>query len=215
MDDDRIAEALRHDLVDRLVARGACRSAAVESALRHVPRHRFVPDVDVHAAHEDRPQVLLVRDGEVRSTISQPTMIAIMLEHAALAAGDRVLEIGTGSGYNAALLDDLVGPDGRVVTVDREVDLVRRAARVLDEVSPRVRAIVADGFLGWPGGAPYDAIVVTASVQRLPEAWSDQLADGGRLLVPMEPARRMVVLDRRGADLVEVTSTPAAFVPLW
>ena len=209
------AEARRADLVDRLVAAGTVRSPAVEHALRTVPRERFVPDIDLAEVYEDRPQLVKAEGPDTLSTISQPTMVAIMLELARLSPGERVLEIGSGTGYNAALLGTLVGPAGTVVGIDIEADLVRRARTVLDALGLlQVEVHAADGREGWPPAAPYDCVMATVGVDDIPKAWRDQVADGGRLLVPINGPRQLLV-ERRTGDRFEVEATsPAAFIPL-
>ena len=209
------ASALREDLVDRLVADGRVRSPAVEAALRSVPRERFVPDVDVLAAYEDRAQLVKAEGRETLSTISQPTMVAIMLELAELEPGDRVLEIGSGTGYNAALLGTLVGPSGSVVGVEIEPDLVRQSAGALADASvDNVTLHAADGRLGWPDEAPYDCVMATVGADDVPTAWRDQVADGGRLLVPLLREHLLVVEERHGDRWERVATSPAAFIPL-
>jgi protein-L-isoaspartate(D-aspartate) O-methyltransferase len=209
------AEARRADLVDRLVAAGTVRTASVEHALRTVPRERFVPDVDLAEVYEDRPQLVKADGAETLSTISQPTMVAIMLELAHLSPGERVLEIGSGTGYNAALLGTLVGTGGSVVGIDIEEDLVRRARTTLDALGlTQVEVHASDGRLGWPTGAPYDCVMATVGVDEVPVAWREQVADGGRLLVPVNGSRQLVV-ERRRDDHFQVEATsPAAFIPL-
>lgn len=207
--------ALRHDLVDRLVAAGTIRSAPVEAAMRTVPRERFVPDVDVSIVYADRPQLVKEEAGMTLSTISQPTMIAVMLELAQLSPGDRVLEIGAGTGYNAALLGSIVGPEGSVVSIDVEEDLVRAAADALADVGPgNVEVHAVDGRHGWPDAAPYDCVMATVGVEEVPATWREQVADGGRLLVPLLHPRTLRVERRRGRDWVTEASSPAAFIPL-
>lgn len=217
MDDQRAAAgiAFRDALVDHLVAAGTVRSPGVEAAMRAVPRERFVPDIDVASVYDDRAQLVKEEAGATLSTISQPTMIAIMLELAGLAPGDRVLEIGAGTGYNAALLGHLVGPDGTVVSIDVEEDLVRGAADALADVGLRnVELHTADGRDGWPDGAPYDCVIATVGVASVPPAWRDQVDDGGRLLVPLLDPRTLRV-ERRHGDRWETEATsPAAFIPL-
>ena len=209
------AGALRHDLVDRLVAAGTVHSPAVEAAMRAVPRERFVGDLDPTAVYEDRPQLVKAEGSETLSTISQPTMVAIMLELARLSPGDRVLEIGSGTGYNAALLGTIVGPNGAVVGVDIEEDLTRRAGRTIDELGlDHVEVRAGDGREGWPPGAPYDCVMATVGVDEIPETWRDQVADGGRLLVPVNGPRQLVVERRRGDDFEVEATSPAAFIPL-
>ena len=209
------AAALREALVDRLVAEGRVRSPAVESALRSVPREQFVPEVPVRSAYEDRPQLVKADARATLSTISQPTMVAIMLELAELQPGDRVLEIGSGTGYNAALLGTLVGPTGSVIGIELEADLVRRSARALADAGiGNVEVHAADGRLGWPDDAPYDCVMATVGAEEVPAAWREQVADGGRLLVPMLGDRLLVVEERHGERWDRIATSPAAFIPL-
>lgn len=206
----------RAALVDRLVAAGTVRTGAVEQAMRSVPRHRFVPEVDLRTAYADRAQ--LVKDGDdgALSTISQPTMVAVMLEFADLRPGSRVLEIGTGTGYNAALLGQLVGREGSVVSVDLEPDLVDRARTLLSSLRlDQVSVHVGDGSLGWPASAPFDCVIATAGVDEVPDTWRAQTAVGGRLLVPMLGDQLLRVEERVATDRWETVATsPAAFIPL-
>ena len=209
------AGALRNDLVDRLVAAGTVRSPRVEDAMRAVPRERFVEELDPVVVYEDRPQLVKADARETLSTISQPTMVAIMLELAQLSPGDRVLEIGSGTGYNAALLGTIVGPTGRVVGVDIEEDLTRRAGRTIEELGlHHVEVHAADGRAGWPAEAPYDCVMATVGVDEIPDAWRQQVADGGRLLVPVNGPRLLVVERRHGDDFEVEATSPAGFIPL-
>lgn len=217
MDEQRAAagHALREALVDRLVAAGTVRTPAVEAAMRAVPRERFVPDLDVSRVYDDRAQLVKESEGATLSTISQPTMIAIMLELARLAPGDRVLEIGAGTGYNAALLGHIVGAGGSVISIDVEEDLVRDAADALADVGPHnVEVHAADGRSGWPDGAPYDCVFATVGVATVPPAWRAQVRDGGRLLVPLLDPRTLRVERRDGDEWETEATSPAAFIPL-
>lgn len=213
---DDVTDALRDQLVDRLVREASVRTPAVEAALRAVPRHEFVPEVDPEVAYEDRPQLVKRGPTGTLSTISQPTMVAIMMELTELGPGQRVLEIGTGTGYNAALLGHLVGPGGTVVSVDVEADLVERAATLLAELGlDQVSVHVGDGREGWGPDAPYDCVIATAGVDTVPPAWRDQTVVGGRLLVPMLGPQTLLVEVREGEETWRTEATsPAAFIPL-
>jgi len=182
----RYAGRLRAGLADLLVSQGAIHDPRVEAAFRAVPRHLFVPKVPVEVAYTD--DVVLMKRNEVGvavSSVSQPTVVALMLEQADLQPGHRVLEIGSG-GYNAALLCELVGPTGEVTTIDIDQDVADRARRGLDAAGyPGVRVVRADGAFGYPEGAPYDRIVVTVTAWDLAPAWAEQLAPGGRIVVPL------------------------------
>ncbi len=209
------AAARRGALVDRLVAERTIRSPVVEAAMRRVPRERFVPHVDLADVYEDRPQLVKRDETGPLSTISQPTMIAIMLEAARLSDGDRVLEIGSGTGYNAALLATIVGPTGSVVGIEIEDDLVRSSQAALADVGlANVTVHIADGRQGWPDDAPYDCVMATVGAEQISEVWREQVARGGRLLVPLLRQRRLVVQERDRDGWTTVVTSPASFIPM-
>jgi len=196
-------------VVTQLEARGI-QDPAVLVAMRNVPRHLFVDESVRARAYEDTPLPI----GE-QQTISQPYMVAIMTEALGVRAGARVLEIGTGSGYQAAILAEL---GTRLVTLERIPVLAERARRLLDMLGyDEVRVEVADGTLGWAEGAPYDAIVVTAGAPRIPRPLVQQLAPGGCLVLPMgEDDLQTLVRIRRGpAGLVEEYLGECRFVKLF
>jgi len=203
--------------VRRLSESGAIRSERVAAAMLAVPRECFLgPDTPVERVYADGP-VLLKRDlrGDIISTISQPTMIATMLEQLDVQPGSRVLEIGTASGYNAALLAHLAGPNGVVFSVELEADLAAAAERSLAETEfDNVHVVCADGRAGWPEGSPYDRVVVTAAAEQPEPAWVQQLKDGGRLVVPIGDTELCFGYEKRGGELVELSRTPARFVRL-
>jgi protein-L-isoaspartate(D-aspartate) O-methyltransferase len=181
------ADTLRGALVDRLRDDGAVREAAVEAALRAVPRHLFVPGVPLDRAYAD-DVVSTKKDGAGASisAASQPAIVALMLEQLAVRPGDRVLEIGAGTGYNAALLATLAGPGGAVTTVDVDRDIVDGARAALDRAGyPAVRVVLGDGAHGHPEGAPYERLIATVGVWDPPDAWLDQLAPDGVLVMPL------------------------------
>ena len=182
-----------------------------------VPREAFLDrGTSVGHAYSDSP-VLLKRGrrGEIISTVSQPTMIAAMLEQLAARQGDRILEIGTASGYNAALLAHLAGPEGLVVSVELEADLAAGAARALEKVGVANAVVLcADGRRGWERAAPYDGIVVTAAATRVEPAWEEQLREGGRLVVPLDAPSMCFAYEKRDGQMSELSRVPAAFVPL-
>lgn len=196
------ADLLRSRMVDALVAGERVRTGAVEEALRAVPRHLFLPGVDLPDAYADEAVPVQHVDGATTSSASQPSMVAIMLEQLALRPGHRVLEIGAGTGWNAALMARIVGPTGRVTAVDIDAELVVSAADHLAAAgAPGVELVWADGALGHPPGAPYDRIVLTVGSADIRPEWVAQLAPGGRLLVPLEVrgSQLSVALDL-GAD---------------
>jgi len=194
---------------EQLVARG-CRDEAVLAAMRHVPRHLFVEPALRERAYDDGPLPI----GE-RQTISQPYMVAVMSEALELVGGERVLEIGTGSGYQAAVLAEM---GARVISLERIPVLAERARTVLESLGygHRVRVEVADGTLGWPIEAPYDAILVTAGAPQIPRPLVEQLAPGGRLVLPMgdDEVQTLVRLRRRPEGLVEEYLGECRFVKL-
>ena len=205
------AERVR--MVDRLVRSGYLKDAAVRAAFLAVPREAFVRPEDRSAAYQDVP--LPIGSGQ---TISAPSMIAIMLEEARLKPGERVLEIGTGSGYHAALLASLVGPRN-VVTMERNRSLAEWGRSNLAAVGfADVTVVVGDGSLGHPDRAPYDCIIATAGAPRIPPAWPVQLAPDGRIVAPIGSSPHgqvLVVAARRSDGTLEVREgTPCAFVPL-
>ncbi|HUE29327.1 MAG TPA: protein-L-isoaspartate(D-aspartate) O-methyltransferase [Verrucomicrobiae bacterium] len=194
---------------EQLEARGF-RDAAVVAAMRQVPRHLFVEPALRERAYEDTPLPI----GE-RQTISQPYMVALMSEAVELVPGARVLEVGTGSGYQAAVLAEM---GARVVSLERIPSLAARAIQVLAALGygDRVAVEVADGTLGWPPGAPYDAVVVTAGAPQIPRPLVEQLGERGRLVLPMgeDELQTLVRLRRGPTGLVEEYLGECRFVKL-
>jgi protein-L-isoaspartate(D-aspartate) O-methyltransferase len=181
------ADAARARLVDELRDSGRLTSGAVEAAFRAVPRHVFLPEMPAADAYQDEAFVIKTGDdGMPVSSSSQPAIMAIMLEQLGLARGGRVLEIGTGTGYNAALMAFLVGESGTVVTVDIDKDMVARARANLAAAGyARVIVICGDGGFGAPDHAPFDRIIVTAGAWDLAPDWLAQLGPGGRIVLPL------------------------------
>ncbi|GAB2831912.1 hypothetical protein GCM10022221_33510 [Actinocorallia aurea] len=197
---------MRGTLVDALRRHGMVRSEPVERALRAVPRHLFVPGVPLARAY-GHEAVVTYRDesGAALSSLSEPGLVAAMLEQLDVQPGHRVLEIGTGTGYNAALLRHLVAPGGHVTSVDILPGAVAVARRGLaragypDGPGTRLETVVADGLRGHPAGAPYDRVIVTGGAWDLPPAWAEQLAPDGLLVVPLRlrGVTRSVAFTRR------------------
>lgn len=178
-------DVARREMVERVRVSAGPVSDAVLRAFLDVPRHRFLPDVPAETAYQDEAIVTKRdADGLPISSSSQPTIMAIMLDQLDLRPGHRVLEIGAGTGYNAALMDRLVGPPGRVVTLDIDEDLVERAREHL--AGTTVTVVRTDGALGHPEGAPYDRIIATVGTWDLLPAWTEQLAPGGRIVIPLD-----------------------------
>lgn len=170
------AVTLRQVLVDGLKEQGAIRTPEVETAFRAVPRHLFIPDVSLEEAYSDRAIATKRLNGEWISSASQPAIMAIVLEQLGLRLGQRVLQIGAGTGYNAALIAYLVGEEGKVFTVDIDEDLVWRARGHLAVGGySRVEVICADGAYGHPDGAPYDGIILAVAAPDISPAWCEQL----------------------------------------
>ena len=182
----------------------------VLDAMRRVPRHEFVPESAIRYAYEDHP--LPIGDGQ---TISQPYIVALMLEAARIGPEDVVLDVGTGSGYAAAVAAELAH---RVVSVERHPELAVTAAAALDALGYRVNVVTGDGTLGWAEGAPYDAIIAAATGPSVPKAWVEQLAPGGRIVMPVGrsgSAQHLAAYTRdREGQLRERNLGAVAFVPL-
>lgn len=209
---------LREDLVRRLWESGVVRQGAVINALRTVPRELFLPGLDLDEAYRD-VAVPTHRDpaGRVVSSCSQPSMVALMLEQLSVEPGHRVLEIGAGTGYNAALLRHLVGPEGRVVSIDLDPEICAEARARTRAAGLEVEVEVGDGALGWPAAAPYDRIEVTAAAGDLPSAWWDELGGAGRLVVPLHlgpRAEASVAWERAGLTLRALSRLPCGFLAL-
>lgn len=214
------ARRSHEDLVRFLVGRGAARTDAVRAAIAAVDRADFLDPEARRHAYRDAPVLLKVdaETGEALSTMSQPSIVALMLEELAVALrpGGRVLEVGTASGYNAALLSHLVGDGGLVVTIELDDELAASAAGRLRGLG-NVRVVAGDGRAGHAADAPYDGVIVTAGAEAVAPAWVEQLAVGGRLVVPITGANRIgscVTYERTADGLVERSSMACGFVPL-
>ncbi|HRN63011.1 MAG TPA: protein-L-isoaspartate(D-aspartate) O-methyltransferase [Luteimonas sp.] len=203
--------ARRNHMVERQLAGRGIDDARVLEVMRKVERHRFVPESFASQAYEDNP--LPIGHGQ---TISQPYIVALMTQLARPAPGDRVLEVGTGSGYQAAVLAELVA---QVYSIEIVAPLAGQAAALLDELGyGNVEVRAGDGYAGWPEHAPFDAIVVTAAPERIPAPLLEQLGPGGRLVIPVGPIHAVqelrVVEKRADGSLHEQVVTPVRFVPL-
>ncbi|MBP2366650.1 methyltransferase domain-containing protein [Pseudonocardia parietis] len=184
-EDGATAEA-RAQLVADLVREGRVHSPRIRAALEAVPRHLFLPGHDPATAYADEAVPIKSDGGVTVSSVSQPSMVAIMLEQLDAAPGHRVLEIGAGAGWNAGLLAHVVGPDGAVTTVDIDDDLVAGARANLAAAGvDGVETVIADGAGGHPGSAPYDRIELTVGSTGVRPEWVAQLVPGGRLVLPL------------------------------
>lgn len=192
----------------QIVARGV-KDPAVLEAMRTVPRHWFVPASAAHA-YEDRP--LPIGQGQ---TISQPFIVAYMSEALEIKPAHRVLEVGTGSGYQAAILSALAK---QVFSIEIIPELGRRATGSLKEHGyTNVEVRIGDGYAGWPEHAPYDRIIVTAAPDHVPQPLVQQLAAGGRMVIPVGPAggfQELLVIEKTPAGVVQKRTIPVIFVPL-
>ena len=190
---DKEFERQRLWMVESQIRHRGIRDSRVLEVMKRVPRHLFVPRHLWDQAYNDYP--LPIGDGQ---TISQPYMVALMTEALELTGAEKVLEVGTGSGYQAAILAELAK---EVYTIERLASLARPAEELLHRLGYRnVHVLVGDGTLGWPPAAPYDAIIVTAGAPKIPPALVEQLALGGRLVIP--------VGDRYNQTLTRLRRTP-------
>ena len=199
--------ARRRKLVAVLKSRGL-NSKTVLDALLKVPRHKFVPASHRNLSYEDRALPIAHEQ-----TISQPYIVGYMTEAADIAAGDRVLEIGTGSGYQAAVLAELAKEVYSIEIVPSLADNARSLLRELGYKNVEVKT--GNGYLGWPEHAPFDAITVTAAPDEVPQTLVDQLAVGGTMVVPVGAEfQQMVIITRSESGVVQRRTIPVAFVPM-
>jgi protein-L-isoaspartate(D-aspartate) O-methyltransferase len=202
-------EEARHQMVERQLAGRGITDERVLEAMREVPRHRFVPEDMWDMAYRDTP--LPIGHGQ---TISQPYIVAYMTQALHLTPDDRVLEVGTGSGYQVAILSRLTN---QIYTVERVDELSKCAEQIVQELGyDNVTFHVGDGGYGWPEEAPFDAIIVTAAAPEVPQPLIAQLADGASLVAPIGPAgyQELVRLTKQGEGTKVDHLVPVAFVPL-
>jgi protein-L-isoaspartate(D-aspartate) O-methyltransferase len=214
---------LRRALVRELERAGVLSRGAVRDAFLAVPRERFLRDFAAReglaAVYRDEA-ILTRRDprGAPASSSSQPAIMAMMLERLALERGARVLEIGTGTGYNAALLATIVGPGGRVVSVELDPETVAKAQHALQEGGYAVEVVAGDGREGFAPEAPYDRVIVTASAETVPRSWYDQLVDGGIVVVPLRVSaatmQAIPALRKEAGGFRSVAVLCGSFMPL-
>ena len=213
------SNSLRRGLVDDLERRNLVRTPAVRDAFLRIPRERFVPELaaerGLEAIYKDEALVTKQEQGLAVSSSSQPAIMAEMLERLEVAPGQHVLEIGAGTGYNAALLAELAGG---VVTLDVDEELVEKARRRLADGGHAAEVVAGDGMDGWPDRAPYDRIMVTATPPHIPIAWRDQLREGGLLEVPTPIghggvfAFLVTTFRRQGDELVSQAIVSGGFI---
>ena len=199
----------RRQMVAEQIARRGLRNPRLLAAIQAVPRHRFVDAANRPWAYADNP--LPIGHGQ---TISQPYIVALMISLLRLRGGERVLEVGTGSGYQAAILAHLAA---EVHTVEFVPELAESARRMFEELGlDNVSCHTGDGSLGWKEAAPYDAVIVAAAAPRAPRPLLGQLADGGRLVVPVggRGYQELEIWRRRGDDFSMEKGIGVAFVPL-
>jgi protein-L-isoaspartate(D-aspartate) O-methyltransferase len=199
----------REEMVHRQIEERGLKNYRLLEALRKLPRHLFVQPGDEAFAYYDEPIPI-----GYHQTISQPYITALMTSLAALEGDETVLEIGTGSGYQAALLGMLAK---RVITLERIPELAVRARKIIDALSiANVEIITGDGTSGYPETSPYQAILVTAAAPSVPQALLDQLADGGRLIIPVgsHSLQQLQVWQRTGSRFDSEDILPVVFVPL-
>ena len=205
-------------LVEQLKKANHLKTSLIEEAFIKVPRHLFLPDEPLDKVYSDVAIVMKRGDeGQWTSASSQPAIMAIMLEQLALQPGQRVLEIGTGSGFNAALIASVVGPGGKVVTTDIQPDLVEHARERLDIAGyDWVQTVIGDGGYGYLEGAPYDRIILTVASDVITPPWREQLAPGGILVLPfgIVGPQNSVAFEKRGEELVSVDIKHCGFMPL-
>jgi len=199
----------RQRMVDEQLARRDIRSGEILRVMGEIPRHRFVPPEETLLAYADQPLPI-----GFQQTISQPYIVALMTQLLNLSGGETVLEVGTGSGYQAAILARLAKT---VYTIERVAILAQRARAILADLNLRnVHVVEGDGSLGLPEHAPYDAILVTAAAPRVPEALKAQLAEAGRLVLPVgdRGGQMLERWTRKGERIDRESIAPVAFVPL-
>jgi len=208
MNSDTVYITQRQRMVETQIIRRGIKDSLVIAAMKDVPRHLFVPEKYRPEAYHDGPLPI----GR-QQTISQPYIVAIMTELLELNAAARVLEIGTGSGYQAAVLAEIVDS---VYTIEIIDELARRAEGLLDSLGyTGIHVRSGDGYLGWPEVAPFDAIIVTAAAPHLPQPLLDQLKPGGRMVIPIgEYSQDLLLVQKTGDDIIRQSVIPVRFVPM-
>ncbi|MCF8110241.1 MAG: protein-L-isoaspartate(D-aspartate) O-methyltransferase [Desulfobacteraceae bacterium] len=199
----------RMEMVQQQLRARGIKDPKILAAFKKVPRHEFIPESLRKYAYQDRP--LPIGEGQ---TISQPYIVALMTKSIEPEKTDRVLEIGTGSGYQAAILAELCE---QVYTIEIIESLAESASRTLSKLSyENVHVRSGDGYKGWPEHAPFDAIVVTCAPEKIPEPLKEQLAEGGRMVIPVgrDYDQNLVLLKKKGGELIKEQILPVLFVPM-
>jgi len=208
--DDYVTTRQRYDMVEHQISDRGVNDGRVLKAMKKIPRHLFVGKEVRSKAYNDHP--LPIGGGQ---TISQPYIVALMTEALELKASDRVLEIGTGSGYQAAVLAEIVK---EVYTIEIREGLVKRSSQLLKELGYKnIQVKYADGYYGWEEHAPFDAIIITASANHIPPPLIKQLKDGGRLIIPLGSTlyyQVLTLVEKKGEDLDVRQMGGVAFVPM-
>ncbi|MBI3913665.1 MAG: methyltransferase, FxLD system [Chloroflexi bacterium] len=209
---------MHQSLIDQLDRAGHIRSPRVRAAFRAAPRHLFLPDVPLEKVYSDQAIPTKFVAEIAISSSSQPAIMAIMLEQLEAQAGQRVLEIGAGTGYNAALIAHIVGEAGQVITMDIDDDIVQDAREHLRAAGvENVRVICGDGGAGFQEGAPYDRIILTVGAWDIAPAWRDQLQTGGRLLLPLAlrgGVQKSIAFEKRDDYLASLSIRGCGFMTL-
>lgn len=206
--DDRFVSAREKMVRDQIESRGVTDPATL-SAMRKVPRHLFVPEEYLRESYDDNPLPI-----GYSQTISQPFIVAYMTEAVKPARTKKALEIGTGSGYQAAILAETVD---KVYTIEIIPELAKEASERLNELGYKnIFCKTGDGYKGWPEYAPFDIIIVTAAPEQIPQPLIDQLADGGRLVIPVGPplaVQELIMIEKRNGRIEKSRLTFVRFVP--
>ncbi|OFX89075.1 MAG: protein-L-isoaspartate O-methyltransferase [Bacteroidetes bacterium GWF2_33_16] len=206
--DDKYQKVRQRMVREQIVARGIKDQKVIQAMIK-VPRHLFVPEAYERMAYEDRP--LPIGEGQ---TISQPYIVALMTELLELTPNTKVLEIGTGSGYQAAILGELVN---EVYTIEIVEILGQTSSQLLSDLGYKnIHVKIGDGYKGWPEKAPFDAIIVTCAPSDIPKPLENQLKEGGKMIIPLGGSivQELILLEKKNGDLIKKVVAPVRFVPM-
>ncbi len=207
--------ALHRILIEQLISNGSIKTAQVEVAFQSVPRHLFLPQFSIEMVYKDQAIPTKLQEDQVISSSSQPTMMAIMLEQLEVQPGHNILEIGAGTGFNAALMAHITGNAGHVTTIEMEEDITNRAQKNLSTAGfNEVQVICGDGMAGYPANAPYDRIIMTVGGWDIPPGLLEQLKPDGRILLPLSinGPQISVAFERDGDHLTSVSAAGCSFM---